>query len=79
LEDLIGKRAFIVQRVSKVPQPVGPKRAVGKENLGISTLLAGTNIAETHKKFSPCSLRQEFIEQVRLSFLIVGGSVNETT
>ena len=38
---------FITQRLSKVPQPVEQKRAMGKEILAISTLLAGTIIAKS--------------------------------
>ena len=37
---------FLVQRVSKVPQPAGQMRALGKEVMAISKLLAGTIIAE---------------------------------
>lgn len=41
---------FIVQRVSKVPQPVGQKGALGREVPAISTLLAGTIIAERTRR-----------------------------
>ncbi|HET8671060.1 MAG TPA: hypothetical protein VFM05_10660, partial [Candidatus Saccharimonadales bacterium] len=59
---------FIVQRLSKVPQLVGQKRALGREIPTISTLLAGTIIAENVPEVPALFFEARLIEQGRVPF-----------
>jgi hypothetical protein len=73
--DPVSTIKFIVQRVSKVPQPVGKKAALVGELPAISTLSGGTIIAEQRtRSFGPLIFEARLIEQARLPFN-VGGSV----
>jgi hypothetical protein len=57
-----------VQRVSKVPQPVAQKGALGREVPVISTLLAGTIIAENVPEVRALFFVARLIEQARVPF-----------
>ena len=68
----------MVQRVSKVPQPVGKSAHYGEEVPAISTLLAGTIIAENVPEVRALFFEARLIGQGRVPFNCGWFSFNET-